>query len=251
MSQFSIFQTYLVVLMKQLNTVNILGTPVTSSSEDDILQYILLRLENKDSKTVIFTPNPEIVVRAYHNKVYQEVLNDADVLLPDGVGLLWASRTLGIRLQERITGVDFMERLCEEAAKLGLTVGFVGGRNKVAERTSKCLKKRYPGLTVAYASSELKVERLKLNVVDILFVALGAPKQEEWIHENLPKIPVRCAMGVGGAFDYISGDVSRAPRGVRKVGLEWLYRLVREPWRFRRQTKLVEFVGLVLKEKRG
>lgn len=239
----------LVVLMKDLKTINILGTPVTSSSEEDILQYILLRLQSKDAKTAIFTPNPEIVVRAYHNKVYQDVLKSAQVMLPDGVGLLWAGKILGKPLKSRITGVDFMEKLCLEASRRGLTVGFVGGRERIAERTAECLKKRYPGLTVAYATSELKVESLKLKVVDILFVALGAPKQEEWIHERLPEIHARCAMGVGGAFDYISGEVSRAPKGMQKVGLEWMYRLVRQPWRWRRQTKLIEFMRLVLKEK--
>ena len=212
-------------------------------------------------------------MRAYHNKVYQDVLKSAQVMLPDGVGLLWAAKILGKPLQGRITGVDFMEKLCHQMSNRGLTVGFVGGRNKVAERTADCLKKRYPNLTVAYAAPEwgladgewqvvgskdktdLKGSDHKLHAtrhkpdIDILFVAYGAPKQEEWIHENLPNIPVRSAMGVGGAFDYISGEVSRAPKGMQKVGLEWMYRLVREPWRFRRQMKLVEFMRLVLAEK--
>ena len=133
-----------------------------------------------------------------------------------------------------------------------MIVGFIGGQEKVAEKTSECLKKRYPGLIVEYADHVIdRVFNRGNRHVDILFVALGAPKQEEWIHENLPKIDVGCAMGVGGAFDYVAGQVPRAPKWMRKMGMEWSYRLVRQPWRWRRQTKLIEFVGLVLKEKRG
>ena len=147
-------------------------------------------------------------------------------------------------------------------------MGFLGGKDGVAEKTAECLQKKYPGLRVNFAGSEwpneMKDEKGELKnrektshlsflishlSIDILFVAFGVPKQEFWISDNLEKIPVKIAIGVGGAFDYISGRVKRAPEWIQNIGLEWLYRLIREPWRLKRQLALLEFIRLVIKEK--
>jgi len=240
-------------MMKNLPTENILGIPVTNAVEDQILEYIITRLGKKGEKTFVVTPNPEIVMLARRDAEYKKVLSSAQVALPDGVGLLWGARLMGKRLESRITGVDFMQKLCEEASKQGLTVGFVGGREKVAERAAKCLKKSYPNLTVLF-HDECEEEFLRSGKeVDMLFVALGAPKQEMWIYENLSHLNVKMAMGVGGAFDFLSGSVGRAPSWIRKIGLEWLYRLIRQPWRLRRQLALPQFAwGVVaLRLKKG
>ena len=193
---------------------------------------------------------------------FKAILNQAQIALCDGVGLWLAGRILGKHFTERITGVDFMQNLCKKVAKKPITVGFLGGRPGVAELTAKCLKAKYPGLNVVFAgtewdenNSEFRIQNSETkkeknhNKIDILFVAFGFPKQEQWMNEHLDRIPVRVMMGVGGSFDYISGKIPRAPKIIQAIGLEWLYRLLRQPWRWKRQLALVEFIWLVIKEK--
>ncbi len=181
----------------------------------------------------------------------RKVLNEADIAICDGIGLFLAAQFLGIHLKERITGVDLMLKLCRDASDQGLSIGFLGGKAGVAERTAECLREKQNNLNVRFTGSEWDVKRFPKNGVDLLFVAYGFPKQEKWISENLPILPVKMAMGVGGAFDYISGEVRRAPFFIRAIGLEWAFRLINQPWRLKRQVKLLSFIGLVLKEKVG
>ena len=281
-----------------INKINLLGVEITAESEKNILEEVS-RLIKKGKKFIIVTPNPEILIYAKKHKPYQTILNHASVSLPDGVGLLWAARMLQKPLKTRITGVDFIEKLCKHTKEEPVSMGFLGGRTGVAEKAAECLVRRYPwvkvafvgeewpeaGFTAAQAQSDQVIkssshqvaepsesiqhareksgsrsEKLapspytldpKGRTIDLLFVALGAPKQEEWIAENLPHLPVTAAMGVGGSFDYLSGDIVRAPGFIRALGLEWLFRLARQPWRWKRQLALVEFIWLVLKEKFG
>lgn len=253
----------------------VFGVGITNETEDHISEFILSGLNKSSEKYYIVTPNPEIVMFAQKNPHYKKIINEAKIALPDGIGVFLASALSGYPFKERITGVDFMEELCKRSSISPVTVGFLGGRDGVAELTAKCLKKKYPWIRVGFVgeewgdegfinkeshqvikSSSHKVKRpedfrhegLKTSI-DILFVAFGHPKQEEWIYENLEHLPVKVAMGVGGAFDYISGQVHRAPYMVRAMGFEWLYRLIKEPWRWRRQLALPRFVWLVLKEK--
>ena len=228
-----------------MKTIKILGVTVSNTSEKEALEFIIRSLEKKGKKVKIFTPNPEIIMAAHKDHDFKKVVNTAHLALPDGIGVVWAAGALGKQLQTRVTGVDFMETLCREAAKRGFTVGFLGGKPKIAEKAAECLLQKYPSLKIAFTGSQWKSGK----AIDILFVAFGWSKQERWIDKNLPKIPVKVAMGVGGSFDYISGVVPRAPKFVRSLGLEWLFRLIRQPWRFRRQLVLPKFFFLVLKEK--
>ena len=225
---------------------NILGVGVTDAKSEDILEYVLDEVKKPSKKLSIVTPNPEIVVYATKHPTFKKLINEADLALCDGVGLLLAGMVLGKPLPERITGVDLMKSLCEKSVKKAYTIGFLGGRAGVAERTAECLKGLYPGLRVDFTESDFDVKHFPKKGVDILFVAFGFPKQEEWIAKNLPLLPVKVAMGVGGAFDYLSGNVTRAPFIVRAVGLEWLFRLIRQPWRWRRQLSLLLFAKLVI-----
>lgn len=231
----------------QLPSIKILGTSVTTAPKNQILEYILKRLENRDKKFYIVTPNPEIITFASASKEYQDILNGAEVSIPDGMGVLVAGKLLKKDIRARITGVDLMLELCHEASKRGLSIGLLGGRDGVAERTAECLVKKYPGLRIVLTTEEFPIGFVPH--IDILFVAFGFPKQERWIAKNLPDIKVSVAMGVGGAFDYISGKVPRAPKVVRDMGMEWVFRLVRQPWRIRRQLALPVFVGKVLRER--
>ncbi len=177
-------------------------------------------------------------------------------------------------LRFRVTGIDLMEKLCEKASDLGFTIGLLGGGSKIADRCAQVLKKRYPKLKISFVydgnggkegdkdiikrlresvkgkgASSLDASRLTLHPIDILFVAFGFPKQEKWMARNLDRLPVKVAMGVGGAFDVIAGKVKRAPQIIQKLGLEWLWRLVRQPWRWKRQLALLKFISAVLKKR--
>lgn len=227
---------------------------ITNASEEDILEYILRGLKKPTEKYYVVTPNPEILVYAKQHPKFKEIINNARLALPDGIGVIWAGKILGKKIREKVTGTDILEKLCFLASRQPITVGFLGGRGKIAERVAECLVNKYPGLKVGFAASEYNFYKNYNNYnsykpVDVLFVAFGFPKQEEWMAKNLPKLPVKVMMGVGGAFDYISGQVPRAPLFIRTIGFEWLFRLIVQPWRIKRQLALLEFVWLVLKEK--
>lgn len=245
-------------MKEKLPSTNILGVSITTSSKSEILEYILKCISSKHEKVHIVTPNPEMLVYASRSRSFRNILNNAEVAIPDGVGVTMAGRMLNRPVIERITGVDFMEMLCHESAKRGLTVGFLGGRGGVAEKTAECLIKKYPNLIVGFIGEEWETAgpaalhpraASPTGHIDILFVAFGFPKQEEWIAKNLPKIDVTAAMGVGGAFDYISGKIPRAPKIFRDFGMEWAFRLVRQPWRIKRQMALPVFAWHILFQK--
>lgn len=267
-----------------LSKITILGVNITNETEEKVSEYILDKIYHKE-KCLIVTPNPEFFVYASRHPGFKSILNQADVALPDGVGLTIAARILGIPLRARITGVDFIESLCEASLKKPISMGFLGGRGGVAEKTVKRLEKKYPWIEAVWVGEEwdglanglsennndivrsiqrkqiknrkkskdqsrksLAISHKPFANIDILFVAFGFPKQEEWIVKHLPNLPVTAAMGVGGAFDYLSGDIVRAPKIVRRIGLEWLFRLIRQPWRFKRQLALIAFMKLIGKE---
>lgn len=234
-------------------SANILKISFNTDSKDDILKYIITGLKSFHHKTVIVTPNPELVVLAHHDTQYRTVLNSAHISLPDGIGIVWASNVLNKGIRQRITGVDFMKSLCEKVSDLTdkgsekiVTVGLFGADDGVAVRTAECLQKMYSGINIVYASHVPPSHKVP---IDILFVALGSPKQEEWIYKNIDNLQVKVIMGVGGAFDMISGKVRRAPLLFQRIGMEWFWRLLIQPWRIKRQLKLIEFVWLVLLEK--
>lgn len=231
--------------MKDFVKRNILGIGFSVASKNEVLEYIT---KNLAFKYFIVTPNPEILVMANKNSEYQKVLNKAKLALPDGIGVIWASKILGVSLKDKITGIDLVQSLCRVVAKQPITVGFLGGGLKVAEKTVECLKKSFPSLKVKFAGDSVQSFN-ELRGTDILFVAFGSPKQEFWMEKNLKKLPIRVAIGVGGAFDMISGRVPRAPFWLQNLGLEWLFRLIVQPWRIKRQLSLLIFVFLVIKEK--
>lgn len=234
-----------------MKTVRILGVDISQVAMEEVLEEVRKWLEKGVKKRFVITPNPEILMLAQKDPELKKILNQADLAVADGVGVVWAAKFLGKPLKERVTGVDLMESLCKMAQKNGYTIGLIGGGPGVAVKTAECLRKKHPGLRIVLAQEEWPHKLLKSPklLIDLLFVAFGAPKQEKWISENLPELPVKVAMGVGGAFDYLSGQIRRAPKWVQNLGLEWLYRLIRQPWRLRRQMILLKFVWLVLKER--
>lgn len=202
----------------------------------------------------IATVNPEFLMKARRHRRFREALQRVDLCIPDGIGVLWASRLRGCPLPERVTGSDLVPRLSEEAAHRGWRVFYLGAAPGVAERTAAILQSRHPDLQVAgcYAGSpdpaeaDAIVARVRAANADLLFVAYGAPKQDLWLDAHLAATGAAVGMGVGGSFDFIAGVTQRAPQWVQRLGLEWLHRLVQEPWRWRRQLSLPQFALLVL-----
>ncbi len=191
---------------------------------------------------------------ARRDQAFAQVLQRADLRVPDGIGVLWAARLLGAPLHERVTGSDGIYRICERAVREQWRVYLLGAAPGVAEKTAIILQNRYPGLQIVgtYSGSPQDDnwpgirQRLDATQPDILFVAFGHPRQDFWIDEHRHELPAKVAIGVGGAFDFVAGVTVRAPRWVQRLGLEWLHRLIYEPWRWRRMLKLPSFVGLVL-----
>ncbi len=238
--------------------MQILGIKVDEIAKEQALEKVSGFL-NLSGQHKIFTPNPEMVVKAQKDEYFKQVLNSGDLNLCDGMGLQIFT---GIK---RITGVDFMLEVCALAAKQGKGVYLLGsGNDEVVRNACEALHKQFPNLKISGYNKGPEIaeglakqmdngilEQISQSGAEVLFVAFGMGKQEKWIYENLTKMAgVKVAMGVGGAFDFISGKVRRAPLFLRKLGLEWVYRLVQEPKRIGRIFNATAgFCYLVLKKK--
>lgn len=207
----------------------------------------------------VFTPNPEMLLFASEDEAFASLLRSADLLLPDGVGVLLGARLVGRQLPERLTGIDSAEWFLSFAARHGLRVFLLGGREKIAESAASTLTARFPALTVCGThhgyfdksrnshENQALLSLLRAKAPDLLFVCFGAPAQERWIAENADAIPsLRLCMGLGGALDVWSGSVRRAPNPIRKCGLEWLWRALSDPKRFPRLLAIPKFLWKIL-----
>ena len=189
---------------------------------------------------MITTPNPEFLVAAQTDAKFCAILNRADLALPDGAGLMWAARFLGTPLRERIAGSDFVWDIAALAANQNYKLYLVGGRAGVAQSAAQNIIARLRNRAIVHGEREPDIAHIRDAAPDILLVALGHPKQEKWIAAHLSELPsVKIAMGVGGALDFIAGRVFRAPRFLRALGLEWLWRLILQPWRLLRIFRAV------------
>jgi N-acetylglucosaminyldiphosphoundecaprenol N-acetyl-beta-D-mannosaminyltransferase len=311
------------MITMSLDAVKILEISITKNTRNEILECIQKSLtigaknfiSNKKNASftnkifTIVTPNPEQIVYAREDRHFKELLNQADISIPDGVGVVWASKLLsssrftnrGLRVPAVIPGVDFMDDLVSLAIKQRVGVALIGGRDGLALSAFECLHTKYPDIkgiaidapefhisasglsllnfesgitnygkesgnkshdslfTIHYSNIdeyfEMLAQRIIKSGIRVVFVGLGAPKQEYFIeklsyslltlHSSLPII----LMSVGGSFDEIAGRIPVAPKWVSRIGLKWLWRLILEPWRIRRQLALVKFVWLVLLER--
>lgn len=234
--------------MNNFKKINLLGINFTNATEREVLEFINTSLSENAKKYYIVTPNPEILVIANKNADYKRVLNEAELALADGIGVIIATRLMGNGLKQRITGVDLLESICRYFADKPVTTSYLGAGPGVAELAAERLQKKYTGLKVGWIAQEY-FDELSAKKTDILFVALGSPKQELWINKNLNMLNAKVVIGVGGAFDFISGNVPRAPRVLRKFGFEWLFRLIIQPWRITRQLSLIKFIFLVIRQR--
>jgi N-acetylglucosaminyldiphosphoundecaprenol N-acetyl-beta-D-mannosaminyltransferase len=235
------------------SSLYVLGVRVDDVTTDEVLALIE-RFIIECTPHQICTVNPEFVMRGQQDELFRNIINNAAVCLPDGIGLLWAAKRLGHPLRERVAGSDLVGQIAARAALLGWRLYFLGAAPGVADKAAAILQARHPGLVIAGtfpgspapAEEEDIVERIRAARPEVLLVAFGAPAQDVWIARNQPRLNVPVAMGVGGSLDFIAGVAQRAPVWIQRIGLEWLYRLIREPWRWRRQLALPRFVWHVL-----
>ena len=233
----------------------ILGFDVITYNSEELLNRIYQDYSNSEQLFIV-NVNPEIAVKNYKEDNFKEILNKQKYQIPDGSGIVWASKRKKGNIKERITGIDLMLRICEKSQQYEAKIFLYGAKKEIIEKAQEELKKTYPKINIVgqcngYVDEEQAVEEIKKSGADIVFVGLGSPKQEYFIIKYREKLEnAKILMPVGGSFDVISKTKKRAPKWVIKINLEWLYRLLQEPKRIFRQVKLIKFICLVLKEKR-
>lgn len=238
------------------DTVNVLGVNIDKISADETFEKAKSLIE-KDGVSMIFTPNPEIIIAASEDEYFKNILNSADICTPDGIGVVYASKMLKNSVKERVPGFELTNKLLKYAALSGDGVFFFGSKPHVAEKAKSKVEGMYPGIKVlgthdGYFKPEDEqniINQINESGAKILLVCLGAPKQEKWIYENRDKLDVRLCLGVGGTLDVLSGEAKRAPKIFLKLNLEWLYRIASNPSRWGRFFALPKFMIKVLKER--
>lgn len=237
-----------------MNKVNILGAHIDKCNIEQASDKIIDMIENNEKCGYVFTPNSEILMKAYRDKEFCDVLNTASLLTADGIGVVYASKIVGNPITERCAGFDTACRLMEKMAKKGMTLYLFGSKPGIAEKAGSIIEERYKGIkVVGCADGYFDAEKEKLIIADInekkpnvLFVCLGAPKQEKWIFDHKDELNVNVCLGIGGTIDVISGNAERAPEFYIKHNIEWLYRLLKQPSRIGRMMDLPKFGFTVL-----
>lgn len=243
--------------------VNLCNIKVDRCSFRDALNLIVHQASvGRESKYVV-TPNAHHIVTLQRDRHFRKIYQNAFLSVADGVSLLWAADFLGTPLCDRVNGTDLFEHLCRMAAERNLSVFFLGGRPQAAERAAEVLKRRHPQLKIAgtysppygFESDAIEVatinHKIRAAKPHILFVGLGAPKQEYWMYNHCESLGVPVSLGIGVSFEFVAGMVKRAPRWMQQSGLEWLFRLINEPKRLWQRYFVCNsvFVWLVLKQK--
>lgn len=235
----------------------LLGVPIDPLTEAEAVEWVARAIIERSPRLVI-SVNPERIMHAGRDPAFAAVLRGADLALADGAGVVWAARRLGHPLPERVAGVDFVRALAARGATEGWRFFFLGGGPGVAEEAGRVLREAYPGFILAGThagspqptSDAATIEAVRSSGAQLLLLAYGAGAEEAWLARNLRASGATVGMGVGGAFDFTSGRARRAPPWMRKRGLEWLHRLSRQPWRWRRMIALPRFVIRVMREGR-
>jgi N-acetylglucosaminyldiphosphoundecaprenol N-acetyl-beta-D-mannosaminyltransferase len=229
--------------------VKIMDIPFLNKTKKDALNHYIFPRLNKQQKCFIVTGNPEIVMKTREDPTYKQIVLSADYVIPDGAGILLAAKHINEPIPERVSGLDVMMDLLSFAEVQGLRCFFLGAKDYVNEKAVLEAERKYPNLKIAghhHGYFELEdpaiVKKVKDSNPDIIFVALGLPRQEEWISKHIDEFSKGLFMGVGGSFDVLAGNVKRAPDWIIKLNLEWLYRLIKQPYRFKRIIKVFEFI---------
>ena len=243
------------------DTIKIFGVKIDKLTQKQVIEKIKCFLKENQTRA-IYTPNTEIVMEAKKDEKLKHIINDGDIIIPDGIGLIYASKIKKKNLPERVTGFDVSCKILEVANEEGYSLFLLGGEEGVAKEASENLTEKYPNIKIAGFQNgffkgahignpghedEVQIlEKINKSNADILFVGLGAPKQEIWIHENKNKLNCKLIIGNGGTVDILAGRIERAPDIYQKLGLEWLYRLVKDPKRIKRQMVIPLFILTIL-----
>jgi len=237
------------------NRVNILGTEFDNFTEKQFHQYLDYDLDGRANKFIV-TPNPEIVLSARKDTEFSKIVNNADYVIPDGIGIIKGAKSLGTPIHERITGFDTLQYLIRTANRKQLKVYLLGAKPEIINASADKIKKEFPQIDlVGYHDGYFKDEQAIADEIgdtkpNIVLVALGSPKQEIFINKYRNKADA-IWIGVGGSFDVFSGTKKRAPKIVQKLNLEWLYRLAKEPTRIGRMLAIPKYMNLINKEKKS
>ena len=238
----------------------ILGINIIPESKSIVLEKIKKYINHPVGFFHIVSLNPENFVLANESNEFKKIVETSQIKLIDGVGVVLAGRLLGIKI-ERITGVELMKELIKLADETSLRVLLIGGRPNLALRLADCYQRKYPKLKIAGVEGIKNIKKPSKNeekaifriVADtkpnIIMVAFGSPAQELWLARHADQFAHCICLGVGGAFDFLSGEIHRAPKFLQKIGLEWLYRLNLQPWRWKRQMRLLKFIYLIIRQK--
>ena len=246
--------------------VNIFGVEIHNTTLDNLIEELKEHLK-RSSSISIFTPNTEIVMEAKKSEEKKDMLNSGTYIIPDGIGLIYGAKLRSVELKERVTGYDTSMGLLDIANQNAYGLYLLGGKEGVAKKAVKTLSKSHPGIRITGShhgyfegthlgkeqslEEQQIIDEIKANNTDILFVGFGFPRQEKWINDNINKTGVKIAIGNGGVIDILAGDAKRAPDIFIRMGLEWLYRLIKDPSRIKRQIVLPLFLIQVLINKKS
>lgn len=236
-----------------MEAVRIFGVRFDNVTADEAKRRFIAMMDGGGLKT-IYTPNTEIIMKAQDDPTFKQVLNEGDLVIPDGIGVVLASKIHHLGLSERVPGIELMGLMLEFCNRAGKSIYLFGGAPGIADKAAEKILSTYPNLKIVgirdgYFKEEdvwSILDDINEKKPDVLFVALGAPKQEKWIHQHKKTLNAKVAMGVGGALDVWSGTVKRAPVFYQKLGLEWFYRLLKQPSRIGRMMSLPKFMIKVI-----
>jgi N-acetylglucosaminyldiphosphoundecaprenol N-acetyl-beta-D-mannosaminyltransferase len=239
--------------------VEVLGVPVDAIDMDEALRRADWMVQSGPMASCILAVNPEKVMSVPRDPWLWQFVRQANLLIPDGIGVVWAARFLRGAVSSRVPGADLMQKLCGLAERRGYPIFLYGAKEEVSEAAAARLQERFPGLKIAgrangfVPAEEMNalVDRINSSGAKILFVALGSPRQERWIAEHRSRLQVKVIQGIGGTLDTIAGTVKRAPVAWQRLNLEWLYRLLSDPRRLARQVALPAFAWRVILDRVG
>ncbi len=230
-----------------MSRIDVLGVGFDNLTRENAID-MCKRLIDEHKSAYMVTPNPEIVMAAWDNPELNEAIRRADMVIPDGIGVVKAARIIGTPLKERLPGIEIGEAVLRYAAESGKSVFLLGAKPGVADAAAEKMRELFPGINICgtndgyFKDDGPVVEKINAARPDFLMVCLGAPKQELWMAQNAPMLDVGLMAGLGGSLDVFAGTVPRAPKAWQRMNAEWLYRCLKEPWRFKRIARLPLFI---------
>ena len=238
-------------MSEKFSKVEILGVAFDNLSKAEAVEHAF-SLQPEHKAYYVVTPNPEIVMLANEDEGMLSAVKDAELVIADGIGVIYGAKILGTPLKDRIPGIDFTTALFEKMNEAGRSLFLFGAKPGVAEKAAENISLKYPGIKLVgtndgyFKDNETIIEKINASKPDLMLVCLGAPKQEKWMQKNAQRLDVGLMVGAGGSLDVFAGVVQRAPEIWQRLGLEWFHRLLKEPRRIGRMMKLPKFLIAVI-----